>query len=84
MPLKTNTPEQREEYRIYMREYHKKRYQTDPEYKTKHVQRVKDRQAIKKLEKEQEQERERELEREQERHELAHEIDEPYNNEVIE
>jgi len=79
MPLKTNTPEQREAYRIYMREYHKKKYKNDEEYKRKHIDRVKARQAIKKAEKLQEEERVMELEREQERYELAHEIDEPYN-----
>lgn len=67
MPLKTNTPEQREAYRIYMREYHKKKYKNDDEYKRKHIERVKARQAIKKAEKQ------------QENIEMKLEAEEPYN-----
>ena len=50
MPLKTNTPEQREAYKLYMREYQKRRYQNDEEHKRKQLERVKARQARKKLE----------------------------------
>jgi hypothetical protein len=70
MPLKTNTPEQREAYRIYMREYHKKKYKNDEEYKRKHIDRVKARQAIKKAEKL------------QERIEMNLEAEEPYNIDI--
>ena len=67
MPLKTATPEQREKYRQYMREYHKNRYHNDEKYKTNQITRVKARQAMLKAEKL------------QEHIEMKLEAEEPYN-----